>query len=67
MFQLQPNLQPPVTTVVQALEYRSKLQEIEPNVHYLMSLYLHDSITPEVIKEAAAAGIAGVKVYPQGK
>lgn len=32
-----------------------------------MSLYLHDSITPEVIKEAAAAGITGVKVYPQGK
>ncbi|KAF3480615.1 dihydroorotase [Arthroderma uncinatum] len=61
-----PNLQPPITTVNQALEYRSKLQEIEPDVHFLMSLYLHDSITPDVIKEAAAAGITGVKVYPQG-
>ncbi|DAA78180.1 TPA_exp: Uncharacterized protein A8136_5883 [Trichophyton benhamiae CBS 112371] len=61
-----PNLQPPVTTVAQAVEYRNKLQEIEPDVHYLMSLYLHDSITPDVIKEAAAAGITGVKVYPQG-
>lgn len=29
-------------------------------------LQLHPSITPEVIAEAAAAGIAGVKVYPQG-
>ncbi|EGE08803.1 dihydroorotase [Trichophyton equinum CBS 127.97] len=61
-----PNLQPPVTTVAQAVEYRNKLQEVEPDVHYLMSLYLHDSITPDVIKEAAAAGITGVKVYPQG-
>ncbi|KAH7031286.1 uncharacterized protein B0I36DRAFT_121016 [Microdochium trichocladiopsis] len=61
-----PNLQPPITTVAQAVEYRSKLQAIEPNVNYLMSLYLHSSITPEVIAEAAKAGIAGVKLYPQG-
>ena len=27
---------------------------------------LHPSITPEVIAEAAAAGIVGVKMYPQG-
>jgi len=28
---------------------------------------LHPSVTPEVIAEAAKAGIAGVKLYPQGK
>ena len=28
---------------------------------------LHTSVTPEVIAEAAAAGITGVKMYPQGK
>ncbi|KIW28478.1 dihydroorotase, homodimeric type [Cladophialophora immunda] len=61
-----PNLQPPITSVAQALEYQSALRSIEPRVHYLMSLYLHPSITPEVIAEAAAAGIAGVKMYPQG-
>jgi dihydroorotase len=61
-----PNLQPPITTPAQALEYQSKLKVLEPNVTYLMSLYLHKSITPEVIAEAAAAGITGVKVYPQG-
>ncbi|KAL1881472.1 hypothetical protein VTK73DRAFT_3534 [Phialemonium thermophilum] len=61
-----PNLQPPITTVAQALEYRSQLQSLEPGVQYLMSLYLHPSVTPEVIAEAAAAGIAGVKLYPQG-
>jgi dihydroorotase len=57
-----PNLQPPITTVAQAITYRSQLQAIEPNINYLMSLYLHSSIMPEVIDEAAAAGIAGVKV-----
>ena len=61
-----PNLQPPITCVPQALEYLTQLQAIEPNVIFLMSLYLHSSITPSTIKEAAAAGIAGVKMYPQG-
>ncbi|KIW72872.1 dihydroorotase, homodimeric type, variant [Phialophora macrospora] len=61
-----PNLQPPITSVAQALEYQARLRAIEPRVHYLMSLYLHPSITPEVIAEAAAAGITGVKMYPQG-
>ncbi|KAI0447117.1 dihydroorotase [Xylaria telfairii] len=61
-----PNLQPPITSVAAALEYKSRLQAIEPQVNYLMSLYLHPSVTPDVIAEAAKAGIAGVKLYPQG-
>ncbi|RDA89816.1 hypothetical protein CP533_0869 [Ophiocordyceps camponoti-saundersi (nom. inval.)] len=61
-----PNLQPPITSVAQALEYRDRLRAVEPNVRYLMSLFLHPSVTPQVIVEAAAAGIAGVKMYPQG-
>ncbi|KAL9614143.1 MAG: hypothetical protein Q9167_001353 [Letrouitia subvulpina] len=62
-----PNLQPPITAVAQALEYNFRLRSIEPRVNYLMSLYLHPSVTPEVIAEAAAAGITGVKMYPQGE
>ena len=31
-----------------------------------MSLYLHESITPETIAEAAENGISGVKLYPHG-
>jgi dihydroorotase len=62
----QPNLVPPITTVQQCLEYRDRLKAIEPNVDYLMSLYLHESITPEVIREAKKAGITGVKSYPAG-
>lgn len=61
-----PNLVPPITTVEHALSYRSYLQKIEPNVKFLMSLYLHPSITPETIREAKKAGITGVKSYPAG-
>ncbi|KEY65427.1 hypothetical protein S7711_04321 [Stachybotrys chartarum IBT 7711] len=40
------------------------LKAIAPDVHFLMSLFLHPSITPEVIASAAAAGITGVKIQP---
>jgi dihydroorotase len=52
--------------VQQCIEYRDRLRAIEPNVDYLMSLYLHESITPEVIREAKKAGVTGVKSYPAG-
>ena len=61
-----PNLVPPVTTVKQALDYRARLQAIDSSVNYLMTLYLHESITPEVVKEAKLAGISGIKSYPAG-
>ncbi|PKK52913.1 hypothetical protein CI102_3046 [Trichoderma harzianum] len=61
-----PNLVPPLTTVDQVLEYQGKLRAAAPNVHFLMSLYLHPSVTPETIEKAAEAGITGVKLYPQG-
>jgi dihydroorotase len=62
----QPNLVPPVTTVAAALSYKEKLEAIEPNVTYLMSLYLNSEMTPQDIIEAKKAGIAGVKSYPAG-
>ena len=49
-----------------ALEYHEQLQHLAPNVIFLMSLYLHPSITPTVIVEAKKAGIRGVKSYPAG-
>ncbi|KAJ9209533.1 hypothetical protein DTO166G4_8885 [Paecilomyces variotii] len=61
-----PNLVPPVTTVQQALDYRKRLEAIEPKVKYLMSLYLHESITPETIVEAKQRGVTNVKSYPAG-
>jgi dihydroorotase len=62
----QPNLIPPVTTVESALSYKARLEELAPNVKFLMSLYLHPSITPSTIRAAKLAGITGVKSYPAG-
>lgn len=61
-----PNLVPPITTIPHCLAYRSQLQSLAPNVRFLMSLYLHPSITPVTIADAASAGITGVKSYPAG-
>ena len=57
---------PPITTVRHALDYQRRLQEIEPDVTFLMSLYLHKNITPETVQEAKRAGIMGIKSYPHG-
>ncbi|KAG5823188.1 hypothetical protein H9Q74_006724 [Fusarium xylarioides] len=61
-----PNLLPPLTAVEQVLEYKAKLTAITQDVNFLMSLYLHPSVTPEVIAKAAEAGVTGVKLYPHG-
>jgi dihydroorotase len=55
----QPNLQPPIRTTDEALAYKKNLQEIDPSVEYLMTLYLSPSLTPEEVKKAKRAGIVG--------
>jgi dihydroorotase len=62
-----PNLVPPITTVEAALSYKARLQAIDSTVNYLMTLYLHKDITPEVVREAKKAGIVGIKSYPAGE
>ena len=64
-----PNLKPPVTTVEQALAYRARIQAAVPQgnpFEPLMSLYLTDHATPELVREAKAAGIVAFKLYPAG-
>jgi len=61
-----PNLKPPVTTTEQALAYKAGLQKIDPNVEYLMTLYLSPDLTPDEVRKARKAGIVGVKSYPRG-
>ncbi|KAI9733996.1 MAG: hypothetical protein M1834_002653 [Cirrosporium novae-zelandiae] len=61
-----PNLLPPITTVDQAQQYQKRLQALDPKVTYLMSLYLHSSITPSEIIAAKCANITGIKSYPAG-
>jgi len=64
-----PNLNPPVTTTRQALEYRERIRARLPAgaaFEPLMTLYLTDATPPEEITRAKAAGIVGCKLYPAG-
>lgn len=64
-----PNLQPPVTTTRQALEYRERIRaRLPPGAAFepLMTLYLTDATPPAEITRARAAGIVGCKLYPAG-
>ncbi len=61
-----PNTQPPLTGVADAIAYRETLSAIEPNVEYLMTLYLTYDLTPDEVRGAAEAGITGIKLYPRG-
>lgn len=65
-----PNLRPPVVKAADALAYRERILQQRPegsNFEPLMTLYLTDNTTPEVIAEAAATGVVkAVKLYPAG-
>ncbi|KAG8707741.1 hypothetical protein FRC09_001640 [Ceratobasidium sp. 395] len=61
-----PNTKPPITSTEQALAYKKELQAIDPQTEYMMTLYLSPELTPDEIRRAKAAGIAGVKSYPRG-
>jgi dihydroorotase len=64
-----PNLKPPVTTAAQALAYRERiLAALPPGAKFtpLMTFYLTDTLAPEEIVRAKAAGVVAVKLYPAG-
>lgn len=64
-----PNLSPPITTVEQALNYRRNILKHNPPKHFspMMTLYMHESINEEQVKQAAASEhIIGIKLYPAG-
>ncbi|WP_018872638.1 dihydroorotase [Thioalkalivibrio sp. ALJ16] len=67
---IMPNLKPPVTTVESAAEYRDRILAALPlgaDFEPLMTLYLTESTTPEMIAAAKASGfVYGVKLYPAG-
>ncbi|KAI7852815.1 dihydroorotase, homodimeric type [Circinella umbellata] len=63
---IMPNTIPPIKTTEQALEYKSQLEALAPQVTFYMTLYLSPELTVEEIRKAAAAGVAGVKSYPRG-
>ena len=65
-----PNLQPPVRTTHQALDYRERILGALPegaSFEPLMTLYLTDDTPPEEIARARLSGrVFGVKLYPAG-
>ncbi len=65
-----PNLDPPVTTVAQALAYRERVLAAAPDgVAFtpLMTLYLTDETSADEIERAAACDhVYAVKLYPAG-
>ncbi len=66
---IMPNLKPPVVNVADALAYQQRiLQALSPQEHFqpLMTLYLTDTTTPQMVREAKVAGIVAFKLYPAG-
>ncbi|PJO78315.1 dihydroorotase [Neisseria brasiliensis] len=66
---IMPNLKPPVISVADALVYKQRILDALPEgstFEPLMTLYLTDKSTPELVREAKAAGIVAFKLYPAG-
>ena len=71
---IMPNLKPPVTTAAQAVAYRDRIVAAVPiglkekGVAFepLMTLYLTDTLPPDEIARAKAAGVVALKLYPAG-
>jgi len=65
-----PNLQPPVTTVAAAAEYRERIAAALPKGSRfapLLTLYLTDHTTADQIARARSSGfVIGAKYYPAG-
>ncbi len=66
---IMPNLNPPVTTVVQAVEYLDEILAAVDGTDFepLMTLYLTDNTRPEeIIAARKSCFIKGLKLYPAG-
>lgn len=67
---IMPNLVPPVITAREARQYHERIMDNLPEgSHFepLMTLYLTDMTTPEIIREAAEGDlVVAAKLYPAG-
>jgi len=66
---IMPNLNPPVTTVVRAVEYLDEILAAVEGTDFepLMTLYLTDNTQPEeIIAARKSCFIKGLKLYPAG-
>ncbi len=67
---IMPNLRPPVVTAAQAAQYKADILPYIPegsSFSPLMTLYLTDLTTPEMVREASDMGdVHALKLYPAG-
>ncbi|HLV77201.1 MAG TPA: dihydroorotase [Marinobacter sp.] len=65
---IMPNLVPPVTDATSAAAYRDRIAAAAGGARFepLVTLYLTESTTPDLIREARAAGVVAAKLYPAG-
>ncbi|HET8802595.1 MAG TPA: dihydroorotase [Marinobacter sp.] len=65
---IMPNLVPPVTTARDAGAYRDRILAAATGTGFepLMTLYLTETTTPGMIRDAKAAGVVAAKLYPAG-
>jgi dihydroorotase len=67
---IMPNLRPPVLNAGDASAYKQRILEHVPTgsgFDPLMTLYLTDNTTPEMVREAKASGdVKALKLYPAG-
>ena len=64
-----PNLVPPVATGEMAMAYRQRILSARPegsDFEPLMTLYLTNNTTADIIREAKQAGVIAAKLYPAG-
>lgn len=63
-----PNLNPPITTTALALVYRDEIARLSRGEDFtpLMTLYLHENLSLEELKEAVVQEIRILKLYPKG-
>jgi dihydroorotase len=64
-----PNTEPPVLTGDDAERYRKEIAAAVPPDHAfepLMTIKIVPSTTPEIVRDAAAAGVVAGKLYPEG-
>lgn len=64
-----PNLVPPVTDADQVTAYRERILAARPagsSFEPLMTLYLTNNTSPEMIRQAHSAGVVAAKLYPAG-
>lgn len=62
-----PNLEKPIISIKQALEYRKKIRELDRRGNPLMTLYLHQDITnDDLLDFKNHPELIGIKYYPFG-